>query len=331
MSNSTTLLMHRSLTAEQAEQLNFCFEQPRLLYETPDGSQGELALEASGTTMNNSFIMTPTDDYDPDTCSLTLVQEFTLSQLVQLFATKDSLLPLTVPSSMLGLVAVWRSTEADISGCTLVSSFKWGDVAHDSQHSFSFRHTFIPGVLRGMLQVRYMLCLQEAGRQHRAGYAHEAGTLLGECGQALSIALDGDGSLFPISTASLPGQPLWWTEINISDPFSDPFTEDYFNIVINEAHPDFSQIEGKGRRGTSGSPLFREIFASALEELLIWLQMNYGSDIEDADMTAAAPGSVAAMVLYLKQTFSIDTTNMRTVHDSVRRIVDEKLQGGTRE
>lgn len=320
MSRSENITMHRCLSAEAADELLFS---PRL----PQGvSEGKpLELSPDGNATDNTYVIQPAENWNPDETDFVLEQSFAIGTLQRLFAGNGGDIAVALPGDTLGIMASWWSSQSDISGCEKIDIFTAADVADGGQHTVTFHKEFSAGLLRGTLQVHYHIYLAKKGTQEKPGYARDAGTLLGEVGTPLTVILDGKGSSFPMSVTEAQDKPLWWTEINISDPFEEPFTEDYFNLVLNAAHPDYEALNGRGKKkkNTFDSPLFREVLAGAIEEFFLYLRQNYCGQFEGLTADEVPEGSVAAAAMYWKQ--SVDTSGMQNLHNTVRQMLDKNL------
>lgn len=319
MSRSENITMHRCLSAEAAGELLF---RPR----PPQGTSGGKPLELSsdGHTTDNTYVVQPAENWNPDETGFILEQSFALGTLQRLFAGNGGDIAVALPGDTLGIMASWWSSQSDISGCEPVGTFTAADVADGSQYTFTFHKEFSAGLLRGTLQVHYYIYLAKKGAKEKPGYARETGTLLGEAGIPLTVILDGRGSSFPMSVTEAQDKPLWWTEINISDPFEEPFNEDYFNLVLNAAHPDYEALSGRGKKKkTFDSPLFREVLAGAIEEFFLYLRQNYRDQFEGVTADEVPEGSVAAAAMYWKQ--FIRTSDMQNLHNTVRQMLDNRL------
>jgi len=319
MSRSENITMHRCLSAEAAGELLFSPHQP-------EGTSGGKPLELSpdGHTTDNTYVVQPAENWNPDETEFVLEQSFTLGTLQRLFAGSGGDTAVALPGDTLGIMASWWSSQSDISGCEKVDTFTAADVADGGRRTFTFRREFAAGLLRGTLQVHYHIYLAGKGAEEKPGYARETGTLLGEVGLPLIVILDGRGSSFPMSVTKAQDKPLWWTEINISDPFEEPFNEDYFNLVLNEGHPDYEALNGRSRKKkTFDSPLFREVLAGAIEEFFLYLRQNYRDQFEGVTADEVPEGSVAAAAMYWKQ--FVDTSDMQNLHNTVRQMLDNRL------
>lgn len=320
MSRAQNLTMHRCLTSEETESLIFSPMPPKAR-----GTGQELELTADGTATDNTYSLQPDDEWNAEDFPLSISQGFSLSTLNLLFDGNESPLAVALDGDTIGIMATWWSSQSDITGCERIGTFTAEDVADAGSHVFTFRKTFDPGTLKGTLEIHYHLYLSKKGEKKKPGFAHEVGTLLADIGLPLSIILDGTGASFPMTVTEAENRPLWWTEINIVDPFEEPFTEDYFSLVLNASHPDYDALRGRGKnkKGTFDSALFREVLAGAIEELFLYLNQNYHSQFEGVEPGDAPEGTIAAAALYLKQ--FIDPQNMMTLHESVRTMLSNRL------
>ncbi|MBQ1875691.1 MAG: hypothetical protein II145_03175 [Selenomonas sp.] len=320
MSRSENITMHRCLSAEEAGELVFSPLAPQAV------SEGQsLELTPEGNATDNTYAVQPADNWNPDETGFVLEQKFTLGTLQLLFAGSAGGIAVALPGDTLGIMATWWSSQSDISGCEKIDTFTAAETAGGGNRMITFRKEFAAGLLRGTLQVHYHLYLAQKGPNKKPGFASESGTLLGEIGTPLTILLDGTGSSFPMSVTEAGGRPLWWTEINISDPFEEPFNEEYFNLVLNAAHPDYEALNGRGRKkkNTFDSPLFREVLAGAIEEFFLYLRQNYRDQFDGLTPDEVPEGSIAAAALYMKQ--YVDTSDMLRMHETVRQMLEKQL------
>lgn len=327
MSRNTVVKMYRTLNEEKASYLNFSHKECQAAFCVAGAPFRPLTLTATGTATDNAYELDGQDDWDAEVCVLKVSQDFTLHSLPGLFYTgADSLMPLAGRDATLGLAAVWWSNKSQIRGCEEIATFNYEQVKNSPEMQFSFMREFAPGELSGRLEVRYVLFLKEAGEKLRVGFARDSGTLLGDVGIPLQLVLDGEGSVFPLSVENDPQGPLWRTEISIDDPFEETFTEEYFNVILNEGHPAFKEL---GRDKGYNTALYHEVFAGALEELFLYLRENFKDDFQAASLAEVTPGTIAYAALYMVQTFNLNTDNIAVLHNTIRAAVAEQMKGAT--
>ena len=332
MSKSAKLQMYKMLDEDNASILNFLYEECSASYcEEGTGKWKPLNLSAGGTSAENMYFIDGGDDWDPETCAIKLKQIITLEGLKELFQTDENpapLVPVALADDVLGITAVWWSDESKLRGCKPIGEIRYDEIDFAGSNKYELELEFQPGQLGGRLEVFYTLCMIEPGERMLPGFAHDKGVLLGDVGTSLILQVDGEGAAFPIVTVEEPNGNLWWTEINIDDPFEDSFTEENFCLVLNSKHPDYDDLY-KDLRRKSGtfSSLYYEVFASALEELFIVIQKDFGSQFDSVDIKELLPGSIAYAVIYMIKTFEIkmdgDITNL---HNSIRKAVFRQLK-----
>lgn len=325
MSSNNIVKMYRTLDEEKCSWLNISLGECTASYKTIDNEQvRNLPLSQTGTTTENAYVIEGDDYWNGDESAITVKQEITLDNLNGLFLSDNetAIMPIALKGDKLGIAAVWWSDQSGLRGCEKIQSeITYESVQDNHKQKFSFIKNFDYGMLSGTLTVKYVLYLKDTGELDKPGYARKTGTVLGEIGMPLIIMIDGDGASFPLNTIKKPGAPLWWVEINIDDPYENRFVEEYFNIILNESHPDFKDFaKDKGYQ----SALYREVFAGALEELIIYLWMEKMEFNEDIKLLL--PGTVAYAVIYLVQTFGIETDTITNIHRTVRQAVEKQLK-----
>lgn len=321
MAHNAVVNMYNMLTDESASYLNLSPSEPKASMRI-EGCYSQVPLTKTGTTTDNTYLLELDDEEVRAKARLRIEQSFTLENLMGLFALEEnSLAPIAQPGDVLGLAATWWSDKAQLRGCEEIDEIT---ATMDGVASFLFRQEFAPGMLAGKLEICFILFMKKPGASAVPGFAHTQGTVLGELAR-LTIMLDGEGAAFPIAVTNQPGEPLWWNEIHIDDPFTERFTEESFCVVLNEGHPDFAEL---GRENGYNSVLYREAFASAIEELLVYLRMEYHDDLVAADFENVATGTIAYAAHYMIDTMEIDMSDIMSIHQSVRRAVARQLKEG---
>lgn len=327
MSLNADIKMYQTLS-EESSWLNFKYNECRADFRiSEDAEWQELALKPDGNTVQNTYLVEGGENFDLDSTEINVSQTFSIDGLDQLFAAGDnSLMAVALPRDVIGVMAVWWSDKSCIRGCEYVGEITCDEARESPKKTFSFRHVFGKGVLAGDLSVEYKLYLKDAVSRRQAGFAAIQGTILGSVGMPLEIIFEGDGQSFPISTISKAGAPLWWTEINISDPYEDDFSEEYFNIIINDKHPAFKYLGNK--EGYIASPVFATVIADALEEFFIYLKYEENFDFNAVAIKDIPAGTVAYTACWMASAFELDTTSVTGIHKTVHKMTSDLLRGG---
>ena len=329
MSKSTQIRMYKMLDEDNASYLNFSYNDCNAYYcERGTDEWHVLDLSRAGSATENIYSVEGDSGWDPDTCAIRLEQEITLHNLRELFRTDENpepLMPVALAGDVLGIMAVWWSDKSQIRGCQYIGAIRYEDLDSSSESQYLLQLKFPAGQLAGQVEVFYKLYLKEPSEKRLPGYGHNSGMILGDIGTSLILQIDGDGAMFPVSTVSMPRENLWWTEINIDDPFEDTFTEENFCLVLNDAHPDYKELR---KRSGAFSALYHEVFASALEELFWMLRRDFGERFDAVSLSDVIPGTVAFAAIYMIKTFDIQMdADITTLHNSIRRAVGKQLKG----
>lgn len=326
--NSGTLAMHHMLNDAGRVALNFQYNDFSAEFSQNGVNWKELKLVKNVSLgMGLEYKIDNDDEWDPGKCFLRIRQKFTLSNLAQLFSSKNvpinPSLHIALPTDKIGIAAIWWSDQTKTRGTTVIGSFDYESSSNMRLSSFHFEEKYQPGVLGGQLFIQYILYLKEPGLRISPGFSHIAGTTLGAISEQIVFNIDGNMSSFPISKVHIDYAPLWWIDFNIEDPFNDGFEEDYINLVLNTAHKDYAAIgEDKGYN----TALFREIIAGALEELFIEMG-KYDNELKGIDPKDVLPGTIAYAIMYMKRNFNIRTDTYKDIHNTVRSFVKEHFGG----
>ena len=323
MSHKTEIRMYRTL--KSTEGLNFMQSSCKLFYQ-PDMESDwtELPLSPAGVSGENAWLLEDPTKLDEGRGDVRFSQTFTLSNLDKLFKGSPDIPQVALPGDHLGIAAIWWVDRSQIRGCVPLGDFTMQDLKGHDRRSFTMDHVFGAGVLAGRLEVQYILYMQEPGIRQQPGIASRAGVRLATLDEPVCLQIDGTSSQFPVVSAAKPGEPLWWMEFNMEDPVLDPFTEDYICLVLNEAHPAYAEL----MKGTGD--MYAEVFATALEEMFLYIREEFGDCFRNLDMRSVREGTTAYAVLYMKQTFDLNTDTIGSLHRSIRQMVTRKLKGAAK-
>ena len=332
MSKSARLKMYKVLDEDNASYLNFSYNDCTAFFRERGNEEWlPLNLAKGGNATENVYSIEGEDEWNPETCEIRLVQEISLHNLRELFRTDENnepLMPVALEDDVLGITAVWWSDKSQIRGCQHIGEIRYKELDASNEGTYVLDMKFPAGHLAGQLDVFYKLYLKAPGEKRCPGFAHTSGVILGDIGTSLILQIDGEGAMFPVSTTSKPNENLWWTEINIDDPFEDTFTEEYFCLIFNDAHPDYKELR---KRSGDFSALYHEVFACALEELFIVLKRDFGEKFDSVDISDVVPGTIAYAAIYMIKTFDIQMdADIFGLHNSIRKAVQKQLKKGGR-
>lgn len=134
-----------------------------------------------------------------------------------------------------------------------------------------FRHEFLPGEIKGDLELSLVLYIKEQAKTVSKDENHlinEAGVTLGEI-ESLSLDFDSIYMEFPIEECNAKEQPLWWVEFSRwEDPRVDLFGKENICLYLNTAHESCPMV------GESIKNLDMLIQIIATAYLLIFKKMN---------------------------------------------------------
>lgn len=188
----------------------------------------------------------------------------------------------------------------------------------------TYVNEFSPASLRGEVYFEYFFYLKEAVKVGEFE-AQSPGMRLSEDDLLkLSLIVDGSGASFPMSEFSDKEGPLWKLDKNWVDANMDPFDNTSVNLSLNTAHPLFKALKkdtDKKNRALMGDIMIQAM-AMLIQQVVI-IENNIIEDEEDA-----YPGSILAAVTYWISTFDIDTSDIFSIHNSLRGHLDRQFIGG---
>lgn len=205
--------------------------------------------------------------------------------------------------AVLGIAIRWKNLKASLRGASSIALLQ-SDHA-DSPWIIHGSVSWPPGQLRGSVEAEIVLYLARAGHPDNTEkhLAAIPGTILGVL-YTYEVIVEGSGSLFPVRYENARQEPLWRVDCDWADPFDEPFTDDSFCLILNQAHPDFSNVKPKD--SDSMTPFMKEIVISALQLLIQkamedprWTDIVQGNDLP--------VGTVAHEINYLISTFDLDS------------------------
>ena len=152
--------------------------------------------------------------------------------------------------------------------------------------------------------------------------ANKKGMIVGMFNEA-KIMLEGKGSEFPIATVSNGvTKPLWMLEYSSINPEIDKFSAENVCLLLNTDHPDYKYLDEENLE--SSTPLFKEIFSSAI--LMILLNLDKDGYLEKVkDNEDFEEGSICAAMHYFIRTFNIKVDTIISMMQSLKENVYKEL------
>lgn len=194
----------------------------------------------------------------------------------------------------------------------------------DEKAEIHFEHRFPQNSLRGTVEIDFFLYL-ESLVDSRPYHANKAGMrLTAQDLYNLTIVVDGEGSLFPISEFGDKNGPLWFLEKNWAEAGVDTFDSSSVSLFLNIEHPLFEQVKSGKTRASRA--LMNEIMIQAMSLIIQQVLTIEKNNLDDAE--ESSPNSILAVVNYWVSTFEVDTSSLFSITNSLRRNLERKLMGG---
>lgn len=286
---------------------------PTLSYEN---SEGEKFIQIDSETPNYINVNEFDTEWAPSEFNLKINQKFTVKNPSVLFGEKG----ITMPGNEIGVAVHLHSKSSSVQKNIAFGIIK--DLKEEVE--LIFEHNFPKSSIRGRVSLDFYLFLKTSLNSHPYHASNVGMRLSKEDLLNLTILVDGEGSVFPISEFKDPNGPLWKLDKNWVDPSIDSFDMANVNLSLNIAHPLFAQVKaGKTKVAKAMmSDIMVQVMALIIQQVVII--ENY--DIEQDDQ--ATPDSILTAVRYWISTFEVDTSSLFSIMNSLRASLENNLNGG---
>lgn len=222
----------------------------------------------------------------------------------------------------IGIGIQWISTKTDHRGIVRCKDMK----SSDRECNFNTLIKFDKNFVKGSIQLNTILYLKKEGNpdENERHLNNISGTILGVI-ESCEVFVDGNGSIFPVSTVNKPGEPLWWVYYDTSaDPMTDSFEEENVELIMNSAHPNFSLL--KIDSSMKESVFLVEILSAAMVIIIDSAKEALGSEWESMiDSKDFSTGSIAEALYYFKNKLMWDFSDPSALSLSIHDYFDKNL------
>lgn len=315
------VLSYPVLTDSKYSSVGYVCEVPEFSY-TENYEEYPLQIDVISDSIQSyrGKLRDPRCAWYPDTHNLKMMKKCRLASAYTLFGAGG----IASRNAIIGLALNWISTKSDERGIIPFGELK----RTDSSKEFIVEAVFDRGKLRGSLLVQTVLYLKDPGKPDpdEMYFAQQSGTILGTIDQS-EIYIDGNGSVFPISTVNEPGKPLWWVWYNeFADPMSDSFDYENVDIRINQAHPSYEALQIDN--SLTESPLFLEVISAALVVIVESTRENLGQDWDRMlSGEGYETGSIAEAINYFYTRLGWDFGNASKLAISIKEFFEKNGRG----
>ncbi len=201
--------------------------------------------------------------------------------------------------ALLGLGLEWKSKKSKIRHCQLLGKFN----CDEAKEELVFNKNGIElSELYSDTKFEWVIFICKKGTANSLKfYANKEGLIIGR-DTIWTIKGDGNSSLFPIKEINDSSQPLWKVEYSATDPFEDPFNEDYLALVLNSGHPEYKYLQNKN---IEFKPWFlKEVLSNA-----IFMMINETLDKIDKNTMkneTCENGSIVQALLYFEKQYNFN-------------------------
>ena len=195
----------------------------------------EQELKQSGK--NTVKLSEPSDSWKVEQDGLILKKEVRIAHPHLLYG-KRGIAP---QGTQIGICIIWTNRFLTQTGYILPVV----DNTTPTGRTCTFRHEFLPGEIKGDLELSLVIYLKEQAKDIVAGENHlinEAGVTLGDI-ETLSLDFNSIYMEFPIEECNAKDQPLWWVEFSQwEDPRVDLFSKENICLYLNTAYDDCPMV-----------------------------------------------------------------------------------------
>ena len=195
----------------------------------------EQELQQSGK--NTVKLSEPSDSWKVERDGLILKKEVKIAHPHLLYG-KQGIAPL---GAHIGICIIWTNRSLTQTGYILPVV----DNTTPTGRTCIFCHEFLPGEIKGDLELSLVVYLKEQAKSVAAGEDHlinEAGVTLGDI-ETLSLDFNSIYMEFPIEECNAKDQPLWWVEFSQwEDPRVDLFSKENICLYLNTAYDDCPMV-----------------------------------------------------------------------------------------
>lgn len=309
---SNQINLYRKASKEMCEDAGFGFQPPKFLYYEDNEKR---IIDEIDQDDERILINKYDSNWTPEEHNLILKQKFYIENPDLLFGEK-------------GIVANDNSIGIGVHISSQKSFFQetrnFGTISSSKKKlEFEFQIDFPVKSLRGEINFEYFIYLKEK-KSLISGQAKTIGLKLCEENiYEFSLAVDGDGSTFPILDFSEKEGPLWKIEKNWVDASDDIFDASSVYIALNTKHDLFKRVKANNTRGSKA--LMGEIILQSLTMII-----NEVINVENHDLTSTdiIPGTILMAVKYWVETFEVQTESIYSISNSLRKNQGDLLYGG---
>ncbi|MCR8968462.1 hypothetical protein [Facklamia sp. 7083-14-GEN3] len=249
------------------------------------------------------------EDWSPTENDFNITQKFIIENPKILFGSSG----VTHQSNIIGMACHVYSKTSNYQKTISFADFN----SYDSKVEAEFNYTFPPGNLYGSIFFDYFFYLKESNEILKFTTDLVGINLCENFIDSYNIIIDGNGSEFPIEEINDPSKPLWMVKTNWTDIYQDTFSNNSFRLILNQGHPLFEQFVGT--RYKVSQHLMSEAISSAITLVVQQAIIIEKNNLEDS--SEIVPGSIAQVIKYWIDVFSIETESLESIANSVRKSI----------
>lgn len=307
---SNQIELYKKVTVEMLEEAKMRIDFPVISYQTDTGDEFNYKHENE----ERVILMNEVDAmWTPTHQNLRISQSIYLDNPKILFGNTG----VTALGNTIGFSAHIYSQSSGFQKTVSFGSLE----SSDNNKVITFQHEFAPGTLRGIVEIDFFMYVKDL-KVKQLFQAPMIGMKLNACSLGdITLFIDGDGSVFPISEFEDPKGPLWLLEKNWIEPQIDTFDITNVNLILNTAHPLFNQLkEGKTK-------VYKRFMGEIITQSMAMIihEVLFVENIDEEQFKDAEPNSIIAAVDYWIKTFEIETSSMFAVSNSLRKYWEDKL------
>lgn len=281
-----------------------------------ENTESEKIIEINSDALYDINVNEFDTDWAPSDFNLKITQKFGIKNPSFLFGKNG----ITMPGNEIGVAVHLHSKSSSFQKNIPFGVIRDGNEAVE----LIFEHNFPKSSIKGRVSLDFYLFLKSSVNPHPFHASKVGMRLSKEDLLNLTILVDGEGSIFPISEFKDPDGPLWKLEKNWVEPSIDSFDVSNINLCLNISHPLFGQV--KASKTKVAKAMMSDIMIQAMA--LIIQQVIIIEKYDDEHDDLATPDSILTAVRYWISTFEIDTSSLFSIMNSLRGNLENNLNGG---
>lgn len=309
---SNHISLYRKISEDLIDQIGLKVEQPEFSYIY---MEEEKIINLPELEEDTLYINSHDSQWDPNLNNLKIKMKITLDDAKLLYGENK----ITHPDNKIKLGIRIYSRPSNFHNVYALHSIK----NTREKQTFNIPIIIPENQFRDHFKIELFLYLSEF-KTEVLGQANQVGMILNESPvYSLTIQVDGDGSLFPITEFDDSKGPFWRMERSWTDAAEDVFDASSVRLALNTAHPLFNMVK-EGKQRTS-QKVMNDIITQCIAMIIQEVIFIDKEDLSQAE--ESVENSILRIVKYWVDTYEIDTSSIVSITNTLNIKIEEQLRG----